>query len=286
MVGTTIPKLDLNNFDVLSFNTWKEEYDKILISWRKLSAINMWLSLASKSMYERINNWLAYPSIILSIFMSIGIIGIDTCNTPLGTYIIASVNLVAAILTTINKHMGAAEKSHEFYVRSKEYYAIIREIDYILSLNKNDRPEAYEVIVRLRADLEKIIDSQLDFPVRIIREYERKFRPLESSIFVDLEAEKLDNQTAVNKPAASIPDERPMPLTPQGKHWNKFNRIQDSHILTPYQLYGNVPYRKSDKGDIASSQPPQRKSLETLPSLFILKNDDVESASTNDYIGK
>lgn len=190
-----LPNIDIgyfHNMDKPSINVWKQEYEAILMSWRKLSAINMWLSLASKHMFEKINNWLTYPSIIISVFMSIGIIGLNNCSdgATVETYVLASLTLIAAILTTINKHLGAAEKSHEFYVRSKEYYALIREIDYILALNIHDRPEVFETIVRMRADLEKIIDNQMDFPLHIIQKYETKYKSLESSLFVDLESEK------------------------------------------------------------------------------------------------
>jgi hypothetical protein len=169
---------------------WKIEYENIVCSWRKLAAINMWLSLASKYMYERINNWLSYPSVVLSVITSIGIIGLDTCNRNVASFIVSGFVLTAAILTTMNKHIGAAEKSHEFYVRSKEYYSIIREIDYLLALNKNDRPDVDDTMVRLNTNLGKIIDNQMDFPLRIVHQYEKKFRSLESSLMKDLEGEK------------------------------------------------------------------------------------------------
>lgn len=258
----SISPIDLTKINTQSFNTWKEEYNQILKTWRKLSAINMWLSQASKHKYDKINNLLAYPSIILSVFISIGIIGVDTCDSVIGTYILASITLVSAILTTINKHMGAAEKAHEFYVRSKEYYALIREIDYLLSLNMNDRPEPYETIIRMRANLEKIIDNQMDFPLSIIRDYEHKFRSLESSIFVDLEAEKIKNDNDVvslNRQQETVLQHATsrMPLSFQ-------NHPAHSIIMMPYQLHrSDVPLNLTHmRRSTDSTKPQQSKKLD------------------------
>lgn len=291
-----LPYLEMKDFSHIepsNINVWKPEYESIMVSWRKLAAINMWLAMASKYLYEQINNWLTYPSIIISVFMSIGIISINNCSDKISheTYILASLNLVSAILTTLNKHLSAAEKSHEFYVRSKEYYAIIREIDYVLSLNVKDRPDAYETIVRMRANLEKVVDSQMDFPLRIIRKYEEKFKPLESSIFQDLEAEKIQKQKSNEKDGEDISSQdiesTKIQTIPSPVYPNPFKslasikysqpsvscyhekRVDTSLIMMPYQLYSSIDIVSPLKASFSESNRNKNS-----PAL---KNDDVES---------
>lgn len=267
----------------LNHSEWKQEHETILLSWRKIAAINMWLSLASKYMYERVNNWLAYPSVIMSVLTSIGVVGLDTCgDQSWANYLMSSVALVAAILTTINKHTGAAEKTHEFYVRSKEYYALIREIDYILALHIDDRPDAFETMVRLRAEMEKTIDNQMDFPLRIIREYEKKFKPVESSLFnMNLDSEKmeegnkeLDAVIAFRQSNMYEPGSSPLQKMRQASIAERFTaprqKVRRSILMMPYQLYNPVgmssPYDRARKqrGSIESYAPDVRIDINAI----------------------
>jgi hypothetical protein len=168
----------------MSEKGWGTSHEDLLKNWRKQCTVSLWLSFASKYYFEKINNWLSYPSIVLSTISSVGIVGWD-CD-HVGMYVMSAAMLLAGILTTINKHLMAAEKSHEFYLRGKDYYALIRSIDYYLALDRDDRPSSDEVVLTLRTNLDKITDQQIDFPLYIIREYEKKFKPIES-MFGDLE---------------------------------------------------------------------------------------------------
>lgn len=156
-------------------------------------------------MFNRINNWLTYPSIILSAMTSIGIAGFDCMEQT--RYVLSAMTLMSAILTGINQHFQAAEKSQEFLLRAKDYYAVIRDIEYILATDKQDRAPPKDVIITLRNTLDKIIDQQIDFPLRVVREYEKKFRSVESVFFPDLQQQTTNGMYMnVGSPTVNNPE--------------------------------------------------------------------------------
>lgn len=160
---------------------WRESHKALLHEWKRQAAVCMWLQLASHYHYARINNWLTYPTVVITAFTSIGVWGIESSTA--GKFVMSTVSLFAGILATISKHCRAAEKSNEFQLRSKEYLGIIREIDYILALDEDQRPEVGETMLRIRSTFDRIMDLQLDPPLNVIRLFEDRFKSLESSMW-------------------------------------------------------------------------------------------------------
>ena len=234
---------------------WMEYHDDILRNWKKQAAINLWLALASKYRFDIINNWLTYPCIVISASTSIGILGLDKFEG--GKYALSSVVLFSAILTAISKHFGAAEKSQEFYMRSKDYFAFIRELDYILSLHFNERNNVIETLTRLKAQFDRIMDQQLDPPLDVIRQYEQKFKPLDDSILqlndelLDVDSDSLrDIKIDIESPATT-PTNIMMPY----QLYLSNNRFEN--IMSAYASTGRSHHRKSTNSD-----DRWRKSLE------------------------
>ena len=217
---------------------WTSNHDDILRSWRKQCAISMWLALASKYYYSSMNNWLTYPGIIISAITSIGIVGLG-CDGP-GLYVLSILNLLGGILNTVCKQAQPAEKSQDFYLRAKDYYTLIREIDYLLAINTHDRPPVNEVMVRIKSDLDRIMDQQMQCPLKIIREYEQKFQPLHDGMYADLLGnvfDKTHHSTDRTPNDIDIDVNSPIPsviFKPLKRRMNK-----PSMIIMPYQLYMN-----------------------------------------------
>lgn len=224
---------------------WEPHHDDLLRAWKKQAAINLWLALASKYRYDIINNWLTYPCIIISASTSIGILGIDFYTA--GKYVMSTAIMASAILGAISKHFGAAEKSQEFYTRSKDYFALIRELDYLLGLHFEERGNVVEVLTRLKMQFDRILDLQLEPPLDIIRLYEQKFKPLENSL-LDLQNEMRDEDAISDNSLSNIAIQ--MPFT---------NVNKKSALFFPYQLYDNTAV-------LSPSRLPtsQRVSLESV----------------------
>ena len=173
--------VDEDKHDNSNLSEWRESHSALLREWKRQAAVCLWLQIASHYHYARINNWITYPTVIITAATSIGIWGVE--NSEIGKFIMSGVSLFAGILATVAKHCRAAEKSNEFQLRSKEYLGIIREIDYILALDLDQRPLVSETMLRIRGAFDRIMDLQLDPPLAVIRLYEERFRSLESSMF-------------------------------------------------------------------------------------------------------
>lgn len=177
----------LERLNIERCGKWDESHDNLLKLWRKQASINLWLQLASNYYYAKLNDYLSYPAIIVSAATSIGVFGSD--NSLAGKFAISILALIAGTLTAINKHCRAPEKSQEFALRAKDYYTFIREIDFIMSTKREERPVMSETLERVKATYDRIVDMQMEPPIHVIRDYEKKFRPLSNSLFSDLKSE-------------------------------------------------------------------------------------------------
>jgi hypothetical protein len=170
---------------------WKPEHDKLLTTWRQQAATNLWLQVGSGYYYRKLDDFLAYPSIILSTITSISVFA-TLQNNSYGPYLTSVMALASGILVGINKHAKAAEKAECFTICSKEYYALIREIDFILSTPMFERGSDKETIANIRSTFDKVVEMSLDPPLHIIRQYELKFKPIETQLLNELESEMKD----------------------------------------------------------------------------------------------
>lgn len=158
---------------------WQPYHENVLNEWRKQASVNLWLALASRYHYDSLCNLLTYPTIIISTISSVGIFGIDS---NVAKYLISTLLILSGVLTSVNKHIGAPEKSQEFLIRAKDYYSFIRDIDYILLTDPKDRDEVTATMKRLKVMLDRNLDIQVEPPLKIIKQYEAKFKDLEEDI--------------------------------------------------------------------------------------------------------
>lgn len=229
---------------------WTDAHDNLLKVWRKQSTINLWLQLASSYYYARLNDYFSYPSIIISAATSISVFGND--NSLGGKFAIAILALLSGILTAINKHCRAAERGQEFALRAKDYYTFIRDIDFILATHKDERSDMGETLERVKSTYDRIIDMQLEPPIHIIREYEKKFKPLEASFLTDLQSEmrsnKSDTSQRMTPPIRIVPStsqNRALfePVIDEQKFFKNAQKKLKSTLMSPYQLYSGSTVR-------------------------------------------
>ena len=180
---------------------WQPSHENVLSEWRKQVSVNLWLSLASRYHYDSLSNLLTYPTIIISTVSSVGIFGIDT---NVAKYVISVLLIVSGIMASINKHIGASEKSQEFLTRSKDYYSFIRDVDYIILTEPKDRDEVTATMKRLKVTLDRYLDIQVEPPLKIIKQYEAKFKDLEEDLLHMQPTFEQQQSAVINKLARPI----------------------------------------------------------------------------------
>lgn len=172
---------------------WKPEHDELLATWRHQAAVNLWLQVGSSYYYRKLADFLAYPSIILSTITSISVFA-TLQNSKIGPYLTSAMAMLSGILVGVNKHVKAAEKAECFSICSKEYYALIREIDFILSTPTFERAAKKETLANIQTTFDKVVEMSLDPPLHIIRQYENRFKPIETQLLHELESEMKDDE--------------------------------------------------------------------------------------------
>lgn len=163
---------------------WHDGHNNLLQHWRKQASINLWLQIASNYYYLRINDWLSYPSILLSASLSIGVFGLDTGLK--GQFVSAALAMLAGILVAINKHVGSPEKAQAHMLRAKDYYGFVRYLDCLLSTSFEERDPMSETMMRIKENFNRIVDMSLEPPLGVVRTYEDRFKPIEKMLFSPL----------------------------------------------------------------------------------------------------
>jgi hypothetical protein len=172
---------------VCSTSDWDETHEALIKSWRKQACINIWLQQASSYYYERISVLTTYPCIFSSAFSATCIF---VSNHPAVRFVIAGLSLASCVLLATNRHSRAPEKAAQYSSTARDYASFIRYINFVSILAEVQKPPVKETISKLRADFDKINETQLDPPLYIIRAYEQNHKSIEASLYEDLVAER------------------------------------------------------------------------------------------------
>jgi hypothetical protein len=192
---------------------WTKEHEHILKEWKAKAFAYLWLQTQSCYFYITLYNWLAYIVIILSSFAAATMFALtDTsqnnidcnCNyTSFGVpviiiqYIIGSLSLLSAILTSIIRQLRPGEMYQQHATTAKRYHNLIRSLDACLSLTSILRPEPTHFIEKAGIELENLADNQIEAPIIIIKKFERIYGPLDKILYGEdiIELLKLGYQT-------------------------------------------------------------------------------------------
>lgn len=158
---------------------WEAAHEELLKSWRKEATINLWLQSSSSYYFQWFNNLLTYPSIAFGAATSVGLF---VSENHVVQYVLAGLSMLSAVMTAFNRQMRAAEKAEQYNLKARDYAAFIREINYTLTMNPEQRPNVREAITTMRIGIERISETQIEPPMHVVRRYERTHPSLENSL--------------------------------------------------------------------------------------------------------
>jgi hypothetical protein len=184
--------------------------------------------MASSYYYKRLNTFLAYPSIIVSTVASIGAFGFGQVSK----YVASSLSLLAAVLVALGQYTQSAQRAQDFVMRAKDFYAIIREIDFILSLPMTERENAPLTMSRVKVQFDRAVDMSLDPPIHIIRMYEKTYHSLDPIIFENVIMTSSPPPSAIHSPIRRSLSRSNMTNNPRG-------RASFDDVMSVYQLFNN-----------------------------------------------
>ena len=136
--------------------TWTPEADRLLEEWRNRA-------YAAQSAYylmaERFTLWnylLGIPVVTLSGLVGTAIFSKLDTSVTYGQWIIGSVSILAAILSSLQTFLRLAESATHFSVAADWYSAIRRDAEELLALPRDLRGDAKTALDSIRKDMNKV----------------------------------------------------------------------------------------------------------------------------------
>ena len=172
-----------------------------------------WVHEASQRWCATWNTRLMFPSIILSSLVGLGSVGsasilpFDGSSTLIGL-----TSGLVAILQTIQNYLAFAKRSESHRIASLAYAKLHAYLSLQLSLPRNERKKADEVIEYVKVETEKLSDVAPLIPQAMKDSFRKRFGNIEDySIPCILNGLEKVTITAVESQAPEKPDPNPSP---------------------------------------------------------------------------
>lgn len=159
---------------------WCAKQEQLLIRWAEKAAGYRWLHNHARLHFKRVNDWLSYPSIIISSITGVG--GFAVLN-PSGNdgvsdrtkskimivqYMFAFLNVVGGVLTSISKFSQSSQLAEAHSAMCVQYSKFYRNIDMELSLEPQHRGDVVEFVNACRQEYDRLLDDAPDIPSNAI----------------------------------------------------------------------------------------------------------------------
>lgn len=136
-----------------------------------------WLHDKSQDLFNRANDVIALPVIILSTLAGAGSIGMESLfsDRHIASITIGSVSLLVGMLQTISNYYGFAKKAESHKVSAILYDRLSRQIQIELSLPRNERCPAETLLKTVREQCERLSETSPPIPSRVIQAFKKEF---------------------------------------------------------------------------------------------------------------
>jgi hypothetical protein len=204
---------------------WCDKQEKLLKSWAERAAGYRWLHNHARLHYKRQNDYLSYPSIVISSITGVGGFAVlnpsGNDNVPqhvknkimIVQYFFAFLNVIGGILTSIGKFSQSSTLSDSHSLMCVQYSKFYRNIDMELSLDEKDRSCVVDFVKKCREEYDRLLDDAPDIPSISIQAFNLEFPEKEnkpdvcnglSIIVSDDTASELARNRAVSRWIAAI----------------------------------------------------------------------------------
>ena len=158
---------------------WHSQHEKILKAWGESCACYRYLHYKSYQKYKQYTMRFTLPIIIISTLTGTANFAQETFPPPWRAYVpagIGTLNLFAAILTTIAQFLKVNELQESHRVSSVHYGKLSRIIRLELSLPRTERGhEGGEMVENCRSEFDRLVEQSPPVPGGILKQFEHKF---------------------------------------------------------------------------------------------------------------
>lgn len=170
-----------------STHKWCPNQEKLLIRWAEKAAGYRWLHNHARLYYQKQNDYLSYPSIVIASLTGVGGFAVlnpsgnDTMESDMKMriiaiqYMFAFLNVIGGILTSISKFSQSANLSESHSAMCVQYSKFYRNIDMELSLDASHRVNVVEFVTKAREEYDRLLDDAPDIPAISIKAFNKEF---------------------------------------------------------------------------------------------------------------
>jgi hypothetical protein len=157
---------------------WTDSLENLLKSIGERCSCYSILHRNSEMKFSKYNNYLALPTSILSTITGALSIGSDSIFGPNehASIYIGMISLFTGIISTINSYYGYAKRSENHRLVSIQYNKLFNFINLELSLNRNERMNAKNMLKIIRLEIERLIETSPPIPKQIIDDFNTKYK--------------------------------------------------------------------------------------------------------------
>jgi len=169
-----------NEFEVDYDNAeWKEYHENILIDWADKALCYRWLHSKSSTKYIRLRNLYTIPVIILSTLTGTANFALERVPEEYQSYsqiAIGSLNILAAIITTVSQFLKINELSESHRVASISWDKFYRNIRVELVKSPDDRINVAYLIKSCKDEYDRLMETNPTIDTNIINKFNNTFK--------------------------------------------------------------------------------------------------------------
>jgi hypothetical protein len=177
---------------------WTEQHEKLLNNWRMKLYAQMWLQHKSMYYFNSVNNWLTYPTIIIS---SLSSATLFSTNSAAAKYTIGALSLATAIITGLTRHIKPAERTQQHATALLQYQEMIHTITTCLNLPMDMREEPQLFIRDIETKMKTWNEKQAMPPPHIVALFERQYGEIDKILY---DRQMLEIIQEMNRPRPTI----------------------------------------------------------------------------------
>jgi hypothetical protein len=161
---------------------WVVELEVLLKDWAEKSRYYAWMHNKSSSFFQKRNNMITIPLIIISTLSgsaNFTMVGISepysTMNNIIFPLTMGVLSIATAILSAMSKYLKTAELAENHRTFYKKYNVLFRNISLELSLPTNQRKPPGEICNAYRYEFDGLVSESPTIPDCIISEFNTTF---------------------------------------------------------------------------------------------------------------
>ena len=160
---------------------WCEEHEDLLKEWAEKARFYSWMHHTTSDKYNRLNNMITIPMIIVSIVngsINFTIVGNNSSSKVVTLFIpllVGTLNIVTAVLSSLTKFFKTAEMVEKHEMSHRQFNILVRNISLELSLPPSQRKSPTESLNLSRYDLDRIVNEAPRIPATVIVEFNKQF---------------------------------------------------------------------------------------------------------------